>query len=334
MRIAGLVAALLITVPTAASADWKHKASGVSLPDEIGDMRRGEERDLSNGQKLDVMVQYGGGNEPVTVYVYRASHPNPALWFERTRTAMLDNVGGFDTSKPPRPITVGGGAQPNGLRQEFPTFGKDWRATSFALVQSGEWLIKARVSSTTLEEAGVAARMDRLLAALTFAAAPSAPLPLVAPEACKTAATLDAKPKIDMSMVTAASLFGVVAYSDARGGGQGLSAKPAGWCRDDSDPALHKMTTVYRRLDGQGWTALLGDAGMSAATMTLSPAEAAGKPGEFAGAGLYFTRTGPTEVVATYDGLPSVIQALGAVAPVMRGVQKPLASISVKGKSR
>lgn len=333
MRFAGLAAVLLLTVPAAAWADWKHRPSGVSLPDEIGDMRRGAERDLSGGQKADVSVQYGNGDEPVTVYVYRASHPNPALWFERTRTAMLDNVGGFDTSKPPRAITIGGGAAPNGLRQEFPTFGKDWRSTSFALIQAGEWLIKVRVSSTTLDEAGVAARMDRLLAAIRFASPPPAPLPLAAPEACRAPAILAAKPKVDMATVTAASLIGVAAFADARGGGGGLSAKAGDWCRDDSDPALHKMTTVYRRLDGQGWTALLGDAGMSASALMLMP-DPIGQASEFSGAGLYFTRNGPTEVIATYDGLPSVAEALGAITPVLRGERKSLASISVKGKSR
>ena len=126
----------------------------------------------------------------------------------------------------------------------------------------------------------------------------------------------------------------MIAYTDARGGKGGLSADTGAWCRDDGDPALHKMMTVYRRLDGQGWTALLGDAGMSASTLVLGSGSAADRASEFEGAGLYFTRTGPTQVVATYDGIPSVVQALGAVAPVLRGVAKPLATVGTKSQSR
>ena len=196
LRTAALAgAATLAAMPSAVLADWTLKQSGISLPDTIGDMRRGDERDLSNGERADVMIQYGGGNEPVTVYVYRASHPNPALWFERTRAVILDNVGGFDTSKPPRTITLGGGSTPNGLRDDVATFGKDWRATSFALIQAGEWLIKLRISSTTLEQAGVAEKMDRLLAALKFASPPPAPLPLATPQACKAPVTYTPSPR-------------------------------------------------------------------------------------------------------------------------------------------
>ena len=326
MKIAALGMALALLAPSAAWADWTHAPSGISLPDEIGDMRHGAERDLSNGEKLDVSVQYGTDPEPVTLYVYRASHPNPALWFERTRIAMLDNVGTFEDAAP-RSFALGGPA-PNGLRAEFAPTGKAWKATSVALMQSGEWLIKARVTSTTLDRAGVAARMDRLLAAVRFAKPVAAPLPLRTPAACSVSTPPKGSPRSGEKIRAAGTVMGIVAMADARGMASGLSGKPEEWCRDDpADPAMRKMASVYRRLDGKGWTALLGDAGMSAAALDLADTGTKG-------AALYFTRTGPTMLIQTFDAPPSLDQALGAVTPVLRGEAQPLSTIGTEAAKR
>lgn len=326
MKIVVLGTALAVLAPTMAWADWTHGPSGLSLPDAIGDMRHGQERDMSNGEKLDVSVQYGTDPEPVTLYVYRSSHPNPALWFERTRVAMIDNVGSLDDA-PPRAFALGGPV-PNGLRAEFAPTGKAWKATSVALVQSGEWLLKARVTSTTLDRAGVAARMDRLLAAIRFAKPVGKPLPLRAPAACAAPTTQSGTPRSDDKIRAAGTVMGVVAMADARGMESGLSGKPDDWCRDDpADPTMRKMASVYRRRDGSGWTALLGDAGISAAALDLS--EMGTK-----GAALYFTRTGPTMLIQTYDAPPSLDQALVAVTPVLRGQAQPLVTIGTKAAER
>lgn len=115
----------------------------------------------------------------------------------------------------------------------------------------------------------------------------------------------------------AASVVGLAVLADARGGDAGLSGKPADWCRDDADPALASVASLYRRNDGAGWTALRGDAGLSVSAVKLSDG----------GAALYMTRVGPTQLIATFDGLPSVSEALNAAAPVMQGQAKPLARI-------
>ena len=326
MKIGAIGLVLALIAPSAARADWTHAPSGISLPDTIGDMRHGAERDLSNGEKLDVSVQYGTDAEPVTLYLYRSSHPNPALWFDRTRTAMLDNVGTFDDA-PPRAFALGGTA-PNGLRAEFAPTGKAWKATSVALVQNGEWLLKARVTSATLERAGVAARMDRLLAAIRFAKPVAKALPLRAPAACASPSTPTGSPRTDDKIKAAGMVMGIVAMADARGIPGGLSEKPDDWCRDDpAEAAMRKMASVYRRRDGKGWTALLGDAGMSASALDLADTGTKG-------AALYFTRTGPTMLIQTFDAPPSLDQALVAVTPVLRGEAQPLASVGTKAAAR
>src|SRR5687767_7009028 len=75
-----------------AAGAWLHQGSGITFPARIGDMQRGAQRDLSNGGEYDVILQYGSGTEPVTLYIYRSAYPNPALWYERTRRAMNANV--------------------------------------------------------------------------------------------------------------------------------------------------------------------------------------------------------------------------------------------------
>lgn len=71
-----LVAATALPTP-GHSKPWKHRQSGIALPDQAGELRRGARQDQRGG--LDTMVQYGTDAEPLTVYIYRAAYPNPAL---------------------------------------------------------------------------------------------------------------------------------------------------------------------------------------------------------------------------------------------------------------
>jgi hypothetical protein len=320
MRIA-LTAAALALLPTAAHADWTHKDSGIAIADTVGGMARGAERDLTNGEKADVYVQYGTDAEPVTVYVYRSSHPNPALWFDRTRAAMISRLSGVDAARPPRPITLGGSPTANGLRQDF-TLANDgpWTATSVALAQAGEWMVKVRVTSQTLDQAGVAAKMEAMLGALRFARPVTAALPLVVPAACPAALAATGRPDAKQARVAAGSVYGAVAIVDARQGGNGLAGEPAKWCRDDVG-ALSKAITLYHRIDGTAWTALIGDAGITANAYALDAAVGGG-------GAVFFIRTGAAQLAMTYDALPSFEAGLSAVMPLISGKSQPLASIS------
>lgn len=225
MRIA--LAAAALALPAAAHADWSHKDSGVGLPDRVGTMQRSGERDISNGQKVDVYVQYGTDSEPVTLYVYRSSHPNPALWFDRTRAAMAGRLASVDPAKQPRAFTLGGSPTPNGLREEFALTDAPWTATAVALIQAGEWMVKLRVTSQTLDAAGVSAKMDTLLAALRFAKPVAQSLPLTAPAACAAPLSATGKADANDARVAAATVYGAVALVDARYGGTGLAGQPA-----------------------------------------------------------------------------------------------------------
>lgn len=308
---AAAIALSIVAVP--AAAQWRHERSGVTLPDTIGDLRRGAERQIAQDGS-DTIIQYGTDDEPVTLYVYRASFPNPALWFDRTLAAMRTNVGSFDTPTP-QPFTLGTGTAPNGLRAAFPVTGQRWKATAVAIAQHGEWLVKARATSSTLDAAGTARRLDALLGAVTFANVQRAALPLTDPAPCTAAASFSGKQKSSAELRAAGAVMGIVSFGSARGIGTGPAAEPAKWCRQALDGPMASAASLYRSLDGKAWTMLLGDAGMAASAYDFGDMRQQG-------AGVYFTRTGPAMLAETYDALPPAELGAGAALAVLAG-QKP-----------
>ncbi len=304
---------------------WSHEESGISLPLKIDEMQRGRERDLSGGLRHDVMTQYGSDTEPVTVYVYRSAYPNPALWFERTRHAMKTNVGLPTEGVAPRSFSLAGATAPNGLREEasLPP-GGPWKSTAVAIGQVGEWVVKARITSRTLDAAGVAAKMDRLLASVQSAKAVENTLPLQVPGACRDQLRLKGKPirrKRDKA-IAAASVTGLAELTNARGAG-GLARDPSAWCRLDTSIPAH-IASVYRSNDGRSWVALLGDSGIAAAGHAFLEGIGAD------GAATYLSTASSTRVVALFDGLPNPDDAVMAVLPVLAGEAPALAEISVQ----
>lgn len=323
-RIA-IAALALSVVAVPATAQWQHARSGIALPDTVGDMRKGAERNIAEDGS-DTFVQYGTDDEPVTLYVYRASHPNPALWFDRTLAAIAANVGTF-TAPAPRPFTLGAGPTPNGLRAEFALTGRQWKSTAVAIAQHGEWLIKARVTSPTLDPAGAATRLDALLAALTFTPGPQAKtLPLTDPAPCTGPAALTGKQKSSDELRAAGAVMGIVGFGAARGLGMGPAAEPAKWCRQSLEGAFAGAASLYRSLDGKAWTMLLGDAGMAASAYDF------GDLGVGKGAGVYFTRTGPAMLAETYDALPPAELGVGAALAVLAGRKPALVTVGSRAR--
>ena len=321
MRIrlfAAPLAALAVAAPAQAQELWSHEASGVSIPRTIGDMRVGRERDGS-GTGHDMIVQLGSRDTPVTLYVYRSAYPNAALWFERTRLAMNMNVRSPEQGVAPRTITIGGASAPNGLREDIAIPGGRYRATSVAMVQAGEWLVKARVSSTRLDLAGVSARMDQLLGALRFANMP-APHPLRVPTACTEANAMSGRPVTDLNEeLLAAALPTVVAGETAARGQGGLAANPSAWCRDTTQVPVG-YATVYRARDGSGWVSLLSDSGRAISAMRNET------PGP-AGAALLAATPSATSLVAIFADLPHPEAGTVAAIPVAVGQAQGLVSV-------
>jgi hypothetical protein len=315
---------LALAAPAMAQGDWRHAQSGITVPGAAGDLRRGEPRDLSGGGGHDVMIQFGTDAEPATLYLYRSAYPNPALWFERTRLAMNTNVNSGAAGAAPRPFTLGAGAVPNGLREEIelPAGGR-FRTTAVAIGQLDEWIVKVRVTSPSLDRAGIAARMDALLAALRLPSTRAAAHPLRLPAPCTDGRRLNGRPtRGDRDeAVAAASVVGMLELAEARGFG-GLAAEPDAWCRETDGPPS-QLGSAYRRRDGTAWVALVGDSGMAVSGRSLAPA------GE--GAATFTSTARSTRVAEVYDALPDLMAAINAAAPVLIGRSPGLAEISVGG---
>lgn len=324
MRKLAALCLVLVAAPAQAQSDpWTHAKSGLSLPAEIGAMRRGEERDLSNGKTLDVMIQFGQQTEPVTIYVYRSAFPNPALWFERIRHAMKQNVGSPTERVAPRSFTFAGAPAPNGLREEIAIpNGGSWKTTAVAIAQVGEWIVKTRITSQTLDSAGIAAKMDSLLAAFRAARTPAVPLPLIVPAPCDAKSAAGGKPLKTNSdeAMAGAMVTGVMVMAQARGQ-TGLASDPGSWCHESSEiPAQY--ISLYRQRDGKAWVALVGDAGIAISGHSFA-APASG------GAATYSSDPASTKLAALFDALPSPDAAIVQALPIAIGQERGLLEMSV-----
>jgi hypothetical protein len=320
--IAAAIAAAACAAPAQAQGErWQHEESGISLPRSIGDMSLSQERDGSDGRKYDVVLQYGTSRTPVTLYVYRSAYPNAAMWFERTRLAMNMNVGADVQSAAPRSFTLGGASAPNALREEIALAGG--QATGVAIAQVGEWMVKLRVTSTELDRAGIAERMDRLLESLRFANPAPATHPLTVPGPCAGGDAMRGRQlRLNSRNRAMAAAAGVLGYGDARGFG-GLAAEPALWCRVTQTRLPVQFGSLYRRRDGNGWVALLGDSGRAAAALPT------GVPGDV-GAVLFASLPAATQSVAAYDGVPDPEEAIAIALPVVTGQARGIAEIGTE----
>lgn len=315
------LALLALAAPARAQDMWTHSGSGVSLPRIISEMRLRETRDLSRGGGFDVILQYGDSTTPVTVYVYRSAYPNAAMWFERTRLAMNSHVGSGERAADPRPFTLGGAAAPNGLREEISL---PSGATAVAIAHRGQWMVKLRMTSTSLDRAALAARMDQLISAFRFTGEATAPIPLAVPGMCDGNARMegDRIRNVAGEPLAAATVTGIIAYGEARGI-SGLATEPQQWCRATIEALPAQFGSFYRRRDGNGWVALMGDSGMAIAAL---PIEVPGR----ARAALYTSSPAATRVVAAYEGMPAPAEAIMAALPVLVGQASGIAEIGTE----
>ncbi|HYD13871.1 MAG TPA: hypothetical protein VEC11_13565 [Allosphingosinicella sp.] len=324
MRIVWIVAAALAALaPNAAAAEgWRHRPSGVNVPDLPQGFSLGRATERHEGG--DVFVQFGTEQEPVTVYVYRSAWPNVALWFERTRLAMNVNVGSGEAAVEPRSFTLGASPAPNGLREEIalPAGGR-FRSTAVAMAQYGEWIVKVRITSANLDQAGVRAKMDRLLASIQLPGTVPAPHPMRVPGLCPDDGNFTGRALTSSDLNAGAGAALRLAAAEARGRG-GLAANPDGWCRARA-PMPSQLGTLYHRRDGRGWTALLSDAGIGIAAYPIDLPDADG-------AATFAVNPGMTGLVQIFDHVPPPQSALEAGIQVLVGRAQPQSRLEANGR--
>lgn len=240
----------------AAPADqpYRFRQSGLAIPATLDGMRRVAIEQIG-GSELDVFANYQRGSEAVTIYVFRMASGAAPVWFDRARAILesrRDVYGTITPVLPPTAFTPPGHSVASGLMAGWSVSRPPYRGTVLAIVPLGEWLVKVRYSSTTLDGAGIAARMPAVLAALTWPtnlAAPVAAKPVAncpTPLAFPTTAKVQRDPKM---LSVAAFTGGLLAVGRAledkpKPGVAAGPAKQVIWCRD---PATGPAGGVYRQ---------------------------------------------------------------------------------------
>jgi hypothetical protein len=149
-----------------ATAAWQHAATQIILRPEAAGLRRVDVRDTTSGE-LDIIADYVNQAEGIvaTVYLYRTSVADAALWFDRALTAIRLRPGWGLEAAPPPAVTAfapPGASVASGLRTAFDVGAPEVRSTALAVAPLGDFLFKIRISSTRLDAAGQAMRIEGL----------------------------------------------------------------------------------------------------------------------------------------------------------------------------
>lgn len=252
-------------VAIAAPADqpYRFRHSGLTIPTVLEGMPRTSIEQFGSDE-LDVFANYQRGSDAVTVYVYRMVSGAVPVWFDRARASIetrRDLYGAVTAAVPPTAFTPPGQGVASGLIGAWSTGKPPYRGTSLALLPLGDWLVKVRYSSTTLDGAQIAARMPAVLAALTWPSgvAPAAPAQPIADCATPLAYPKKAKVVRDQSSLTTASFLGGLLAAVERRVAETKPSTPPLWCRDpDGSP----MGGVYRANNASdSYLLALSDAG-------------------------------------------------------------------------
>lgn len=240
-----------ITAP--ADQPYRFKHSGLSIPATLEGMPRKAIEQFGT-EELDVFANYERGAEAITIYVYRNVSGAVPVWFDRAVAPIetrRDAYGTVTAAVPPTAFTPPGQTVASGLMGAWSVTKPPYRGTALALLPVGNWLVKVRYSSGSLDGAALAARLPAVLAALTWPtglapAAPARPIadcatPLAYPKKAKVVRDKDAN---TMSGVLGGLLESLGSQlSDEKKAGDTAAAVPPLWCRD---PGPSPVGAVYR----------------------------------------------------------------------------------------
>lgn len=241
----------------------------VTAPGTLEGLTRGSPK----GQPLDYQITYDTSNDSISIYVFRATHPNAALWFERADAVLNISRRGWQLRDPTavERITAFSASTPNGVRRAYRA-GKDMKSTALAVIQVNDWIVKVRSSSATLDRDAQLARLDRILASLSIKAAQRPAYSLDLPGACdpkidSVVASLIGGKVIEKPSTTHTLTAGLLAtgYARALAGGEGsLAAEPGNYCKGTLVGPIAELATLYRAKSGDGhWEVLFADSGRS-----------------------------------------------------------------------
>lgn len=252
MLIAVSAPAFAQTKPTPLAHDadkpFTHVNSGITLPATLIGLPRASGSEYVKPQ-LDLAFRYfpPDNREEVSVYIYRVTSGSPSLWFDVSSGSIeqRQSFGRKTRFDMPVAFTPPGQTSASGLKRAWTLSDGPLRSTALAIVPVGEWLVKIRYSSTALEAASLARRLDEAIAAVGW---PDGIKPAPAAGAiadCTTPLALKGKSKPVKADGASALLDAMTAAaaSDKSIKRKAEEAPPAQWCRDR---AVESPAAVYR----------------------------------------------------------------------------------------
>jgi hypothetical protein len=269
--LAFIVSAALGIVSVQVQAGTIHKESGIELPTKIDGLSQVESR--ASQSPLSSVYSFADNTEAVTIYIFRATHPNAALWFERA-DAVLRTFGQdkLDQGSPPREFAFAGSPTPNGLVRTYKVQGSA-KSTGLAVGEINSWIVKVRMTSNNLEPDQLSIKLDSVLASFKILQPLVKARPLLLPEPCSEEAskvsirqlvTGVAIPKPKSESILTMGMMLVPHAAATAGGPEGLASKPETFCRQPLDGG-GDIAALYRpkAANAKEWTILFADSGRS-----------------------------------------------------------------------
>lgn len=252
LLMAGAMPALAQTkpAPLTAKADkpFKHENSGITLPVALVGHPRSEGQEYVKPQ-LDVAFRYfpADASEEVSVYIYRVTSGVPSLWFDVSSGSIEQRQSFGRKTRFDMPVAFAppGQATASGLKAAWTLSDAPYRSTALAIVPVGEWLVKIRYSSTTLETASLVRRLDDVIAAIGWPEKIK-PAPVAAAiEDCTKPLKLDGASNPVKADGASALIDAIMAANvrDRKEKKETKEATPVLWCRDR---AVKAPAAVYR----------------------------------------------------------------------------------------
>ncbi|WBY06662.1 hypothetical protein PIB19_14045 [Sphingomonas sp. 7/4-4] len=174
----------------------------------------------STADETDIFLQFGDPETTsLTVYLFRPTLADVPVWFDRVEPQILGrDVYGKATpnSDPVAFAPPGGGTTAGALRRVYVPGKRPYTATGAAMLPLGEWLVAARLSSTTLDPAALDARLLEAVTGLGWPApaADAKPVPAAAPiQPCATPLGFSKKAKLKKPDMSTSLLGALVAMA-------------------------------------------------------------------------------------------------------------------------
>lgn len=309
-----------------AGADWVHARTGLAVPPSAAGFARREMGDLSKDQ-LDVVVTYQQPETKtwVTVYLFHAGLVDASIWHDRALAAILAKGASDAAQAITTKFTPAGHGADSGLRTTIAVSGGNLTATSVALFAHDDWLLKVRMSSSSLSAPALDPVMARFIDALVLPAPSTlaAPARPIGPCADALPASRAKQAKTDQTYAILGMAFVQQAELD-RVAERGRDAPETGhgYCRDRDSPTPHAVYREEGKAATEGYLMTIGDAGI---TVRVQPDAIAGMMDLKGPHYLVWLWTVDTVVgFSPFKGMPSpaqVAEMLGSKAPVFEAAR-------------